>query len=45
MLYSDKSAKEIAHILGFEEISSFSRFFKRVSGKTITEFRKQHRKR
>ncbi|MDD3522581.1 MAG: helix-turn-helix domain-containing protein [Bacteroidales bacterium] len=45
LLYSDKSAKEIAHILGFEEISSFSRFFKRVSGKTITEFRNQHRER
>ncbi|HBG53151.1 MAG TPA: AraC family transcriptional regulator, partial [Rikenellaceae bacterium] len=45
LLYSNMNAKEIAHILGFEEISSFSRFFKRISGKTITEFRNLYRER
>ena len=45
LLYSNMNAKEIAHILGFKEISSFSRFFKRVSGKTITEFRNQYKER
>lgn len=45
LLYSNMNAKEIAHILGFEEISSFSRFFKRISGKTISEFRNLYRER
>lgn len=42
LLYSDMNAKEIAHILGYEDLASFSRFFRRVSGKSITEFRNQY---
>ncbi|HPW78893.1 MAG TPA: helix-turn-helix domain-containing protein [Bacteroidales bacterium] len=42
LLYSDMNAKEIAHILGYEDMASFSRFFRRTSGKSITEFRNQY---
>ncbi|MDD4481107.1 MAG: AraC family transcriptional regulator [Bacteroidales bacterium] len=42
LLYSDRNAKEIAHILGFEDTASFSRFFRKVSGKSITEFRNEN---
>src|SRR5574344_3124937 len=41
LLYTDKSAKEISDILGFEDLATFSRFFKKMSGKSISEFRKQ----
>lgn len=41
LLYTDKSAKEIGDILGFEDIASFSRFFKRMEGISIMEFRRQ----
>lgn len=40
LLYTDKSAKEIGDILGFEDIASFSRFFKRVEGVSIMDFRR-----
>jgi AraC family transcriptional regulator, transcriptional activator of pobA len=40
LLYSKKSAKEIADILGFEDISTLSRFFKKQTGESISEFRK-----
>ncbi len=36
LLYSNKSAKEIADILGFEDQASFSRFFKNMTGQTFT---------
>lgn len=40
LLYTDKSAKEISEILGFEDIASFSRFFKTVAKESISEYRK-----
>lgn len=39
LLYSNKSAKEIADILGFEDQSSFSRFFKNMTGQSAVQFR------
>lgn len=41
LLYTNKSAKEIAGILGFEDLSSFSRFFKKTTGKSISDYRKK----
>lgn len=41
LLYSTKSAKEIAEILGFEDLAAFSRFFKNATGKNITDYRKK----
>jgi AraC-like DNA-binding protein len=42
LLYSNKNAKEISDILGFEDMATFSRFFKRTSGLSITEFRNEN---
>ncbi|MDR0940137.1 MAG: helix-turn-helix domain-containing protein [Mediterranea sp.] len=39
LLYSDKSVKEVADILGFEDQATFSRFFKKVSGQSARAFR------
>jgi AraC-like DNA-binding protein len=39
LYYTSKSPKEIAVVLGFEEISHFSRFFKSMTGQSATEFR------
>jgi AraC-like DNA-binding protein len=39
LLYSTKSAKEIAYILGFEDQASFCRFFKKMTGKNTGAFR------
>ena len=39
LLYSNKSAKEIADILGFEDQSSFSRFFKNMTGESPVQYR------
>jgi AraC family transcriptional activator of pobA len=44
LLYSNKSAKEIADILGFEDLPAFSRFFKKKMGKSITEYRKTEKR-
>lgn len=41
LLYTNMSAKEIAYHIGFEDQANFSRFFKKVSGESITEFRQQ----
>ena len=41
LLYSNKSAKEIADILGFEDQASFSRFFKNVTGQSAVQFRNE----
>jgi AraC family transcriptional regulator, transcriptional activator of pobA len=41
LIYTDKSAKEIAFELGFEEISHFSRFFKGKENLSPKEFREQ----
>jgi AraC family transcriptional activator of pobA len=40
ILYTSKSAKEIADILGFDDLSSFSRFFKKKTGSSISDYRK-----
>jgi AraC-like DNA-binding protein len=39
---SDVSMKEIAYLLGFEDIAHFSKFFKTVYGKNFTEFKKEN---
>lgn len=41
LLYSNKSAKEIADILGFEDQASFSRFFKNTTGQSAVQFRNE----
>jgi AraC family transcriptional regulator, transcriptional activator of pobA len=41
IFYTDKSVKEIGFELGFEEISTFSRFFKNKEGISPSEFREQ----
>lgn len=43
LLYTSKSSKEIAGMLGFEDQATFSRFFKNTSGMSTTEFRKKNR--
>lgn len=44
LLYSSKSAKEIAGILEFEDLSAFSRFFKNKTGESLSEFRKREKR-
>lgn len=39
LLYSNKSVKEIAEIMGFEDQASFSRFFKNMTGQSAVQFR------
>jgi AraC-like DNA-binding protein len=39
LMHSDKTLKEIAYILGFSEVSYFSRFFKRETGTTPAVYR------
>jgi len=39
--YTDKSAKEIAYELGFEDAAHFSRFFKNITGQNISEYKKE----
>lgn len=39
LLYSSKSSKEIADILGFEDQSTFSRFFKNMTGESPVQYR------
>lgn len=41
LLYSEKSIKEISWELNFEEVTHFSRFFKRYTHYTPTSYRKQ----
>ncbi len=41
LLYTDKSAKEIAYELGFDEVPHFSRFFKKQVGLPPSEFKEQ----
>lgn len=38
--HTDKSAKEVAYELGFDDAAQFSRFFSKVVGKSPTEFKK-----
>lgn len=44
LLYSPKSAKEISDILGFEDQASFSRFFKKATGESVSEYRKREKR-
>ena len=39
--YTDKSAKEIAWELGFEDAAHFSRFFKNITGQNISAYKKE----
>ncbi len=41
LYYTDKSAKEIAYDLGFENPEHFSRFFRKNTKKSITDFRNE----
>lgn len=41
LLYTHKSAKEISSILGFEDLSAFSRFFKKMTGESVSAYRKR----
>ncbi len=41
LLYTSKSAKEIAYLLGYEDIAAFSRFFTKINGENITDFRRR----
>lgn len=43
LLYTSKSAKEIADILGFEDPASFSRFFKKMAGESISSFKERNK--
>lgn len=44
LLYTEKSAKEIGEILGFDDLPAFSRFFKKMVGESISEYRKREKK-
>ncbi len=39
-LYTDKTAKEIAYELGFEDAGHFGKFFKRLTGQSVMEIKK-----
>ena len=38
LLYSPRSVKELAYELGFNDPDYFSRFFKKCTGKSVSEF-------
>jgi len=40
--YTDKTAKEIAYELGFESAAHFGKFFKRLTGQSVTEIKKMN---
>ncbi len=40
LYYSDKSIKEIAYEIGYEDIQTFSRFFKKIEGISPSNFKK-----
>ncbi len=44
LLYTNKSAKEIGNILGFEDLAAFSRFFKKMTKESISEYRKREKR-
>jgi AraC-like DNA-binding protein len=41
-LYTDKTAKEIAFELGFEDAGHFGKFFKRLTGQSVTDIKKRN---
>lgn len=43
LIYTSKSAKEIGEILGFEDQATFSRFFKKMTGESIFDYRKREK--
>lgn len=44
LLNSRETVKEIAVILGYESVYSFSRFFKRMTGENISDFRRKNKR-
>ena len=42
LFYTDKTSKEIAYDLGFENANHFSKFFKKHTGQVPTEFKKSN---
>lgn len=40
---SDISTEEVSYLLGYSEVSSFSRAFKKWTGKTVSEYREQQK--
>lgn len=44
LYYSEMNTKEIAHTLGYDDHTYFSRVFKRTAGNTPLEFRRHYRK-
>ena len=44
LLYTSKSAKEIAYLLGYEDTAAFSRFFAKMNGESITGFRQREKR-
>lgn len=44
LLYTSRSAKETAALLGFEDAAAFSRFFKKMTGESIARFRRTARR-
>lgn len=44
LLYTDRSAKQVASELGFDDPASFSRFFKTEVGSSVMEFRAAYRR-
>ncbi len=44
LYYSEMNTKEIAHTLGYEDHTYFSRIFKRTANLTPLEFRRHYRK-
>lgn len=43
LLYTSKTVKDIADILGFEDSAAFSRFFKNITGWSISDYRKREK--
>lgn len=43
LLYTSKSSKEIALLLGFDEQASFARFFRNTTGMSCTDFKRQRK--
>lgn len=44
LLYTPKTAKEIAYLLGYEDAAAFSRFFSKMNGESITAFRRREKR-